>query len=76
MSTARAFSLSTGRHALLNALWENRETEEGELTCSIPGGWWLGNTRDPLHMASGVTILIGLYVTYYGIWRGRASRPH
>lgn len=45
MSKARAFPLSPGRHALLKTLWEDRETEDGELMCSIPGGWWLGNTR-------------------------------
>ncbi len=30
--------------------------------------------RDPLSMASGGTLSAGLYVTYYGIWRGRAPR--
>ena len=31
-----------------------------------------GLHRDPLNAVSGVTISMGLYVTYYGIWRGRA----
>lgn len=45
MAASRAFPLSPGRCKLLTQLWENRETEEGDLTCSIPGGWWLGNER-------------------------------
>ena len=29
---------------------------------------------NPLNFVSGATISVGLYVTYYGVWRGRA--PH
>ncbi len=45
MPVARAFPLSRRMRDLLKRMWENRDTEEGELTCSIPGGWWLGNEQ-------------------------------
>ncbi len=43
--TSSDFSLSKRRRAILQQLWENREEESGELVCSIPGGWWLGDDQ-------------------------------
>ena len=45
MVARRAFPLSHGRRDLLTKMWLNRDTAKGELTCSVPGGWWLGNKR-------------------------------